>query len=1021
MRASSHGSESGIALLTTLLVLMLMSAIMAGFYAAVNSDLRATAIDRDQTQAYAAAHAGLEKLTSDLASLFSEDVSPEGSEVTALATNPPSITGFEFTEPGGTLGSGYKVTYKGQPGNPQPEDPNGSNITAGPYKGLKGIITKYPITITARSSTGHAEVRLRREIQTVAVPVFQFGVFSETDLTFYAGDNFDFGGRVHTNGNLFLSELVGFTLKFTDRITAVKEVIRGHFSNGLAVGSKGFTGVVKIPVSLGSTWRDLKLSPNEGSFTAALPTPQPTCPGQAGCNSSWVTISTGYYKSNIRNYLTGAKRLDLPIVSDGAQPIDLIRRPAVNNEDVANPNVFDQRYFSQASVRILLSDSAAEITDLPTVTAAAPIALDNWIGGPPAGYGPIDSARPPIARSIGPMAVTTTLRNDPSWSSPNARFNVNGSIPPDLKMPLLTVNGVPNVLCTGKTASSFTGCNPGGGPIIPPGSIVSATVNYGSYVVNAQATTTLNVAAGADQTISVAANTTLPFARRFFWVNNTATAPTPPEAVMVSCTGYEDTATVHKFIGCAWSGNDEPDDDDVITTNALVPQETALIGGFIKIEKQDNAGVWTDVTMEILNLGISGPNYEGIGCGDPSPNAVIRIQRLRDNGGGICDYAGSTFAYDHWPNVLYDTREGQYRDVPQTGSGSAMNVGGVMAYISLDAMNLHRWLEGVIGTTGTQAVNNNGYILYFSDRRGDHNELNADAETGEYGFEDVVNPNTAAGTPDGILDTGENVNGPTNTVLDTYGQSPANCCGNIPAGTTSPSPYDANTRPWTQFTSASGGNPGQARVNKVVLFRRALKLINGGIVGGVSGVIEPGLTVVAENPVYVQGNYNATTASANAEPNSPAAIMADAVTLLSNGWSDALSFRYPNDRTQRPATTTSYRFAVIAGKGVSFPWPSLGAPHFLFGTDGGVGNFLRLLEHWNHDSQAINYRGSIVSLFVSRQATGTFKWGPNVYSYGDRNFAFDSDFLLPSLMPPGTPVFRDVNTLTFRQILRPTQ
>jgi len=28
---------------------------------------------------------------------------------------------------------------------------------------------------------------------------------------------------------------------------------------------------------------------------------------------------------------------------------------------------------------------------------------------------------------------------------------------------------------------------------------------------------------------------------------------------------------------------------------------------------------------------------------------------------------------------------------------------------------------------------------------------------------------------------------------------------------------------------------------------------------------------------------------------------------------------------------------------------------------------------------------------------------------------------MPALLPPGTPMFRDVNTLTFRQILRPTQ
>ena len=45
---------------------------------------------------------------------------------------------------------------------------------------------------------------MRRTLQTVAVPVFQFGVFSENDLSFFAGPDFNFGGRIHTNGDLFL-------------------------------------------------------------------------------------------------------------------------------------------------------------------------------------------------------------------------------------------------------------------------------------------------------------------------------------------------------------------------------------------------------------------------------------------------------------------------------------------------------------------------------------------------------------------------------------------------------------------------------------------------------------------------------------------------------------------------------------------------------------------------------------------------------------------------------------------------
>jgi hypothetical protein len=181
--------------------------------------------------------------------------------------------------------------------------------------------------------------------------------------------------------------------------------------------------------------------------------------------------------------------------------------------------------------------------------------------------------------------------------------------------------------------------------------------------------------------------------------------------------------------------------------------------------------------------------------------------------------------------------------------------------------------------------------------------------------------------------------------------------------------------------------------------------------------------VASENPVYVQGNYNAASVSpfATTEPNVPAAVLGDSVTLLSNNWSDGRSFREPNNANNRPAVTTGFRFAVIAGKGLSFQHSLVaGSPQFLFGTDGGVGNFLRLLEDWNLSGVAIHYRGSVVSLYTSRQATGTFKYGPNVYDFGVRNFAFDDDFLLPSLLPPGTPMFRDVNTLTFRQLLRPT-
>ena len=155
-RAPVASSESGIALITTLMVLMLASSLMIGFFAAITADQRANGLDRDQTKAYAAAHAGLEKLTSDLASLFAADVSPSGAQIAALTTRPPVLPGFQYTAPGGNTGSGYAITFLADAnGNPVAENGGaGTSITAGPYQGFKGLITKYPITVTARSAGG---------------------------------------------------------------------------------------------------------------------------------------------------------------------------------------------------------------------------------------------------------------------------------------------------------------------------------------------------------------------------------------------------------------------------------------------------------------------------------------------------------------------------------------------------------------------------------------------------------------------------------------------------------------------------------------------------------------------------------------------------------------------------------------------------------------------------------------------------------------------------------------------------
>lgn len=994
-------SERGVALVVALLISMLMSAMIAGFLATVNADQASSGIERDQTQAYAAAHAGVEKLTADLGQLFAGNFSPTGAQVDAIAATArrPNLQGISYARPDGT--SGYRIDYNRHPttGNPVVANTGGTQIAAGPYAGLIGLITPYRIEVTARTA-GDAEVKMRREFQTVAIPVFQFGLFSENNLSFFAGPNFSFGGKVHTNQNLFLKQDNGNTLTLQDRVTAVGEVVRQRLANGQTT----HTGTVRVarapgcpaaPTAINANCFNLAL--NQGSVTDSVPPASAATP-----NPNWADISMGTSNGWIRTGRTGARRLDLPIVSDGAQPVDLIRRPPVG--EVNTSAIARQRFFNMASLRILLSDTSADITNLPGVVGA-PVRL----------------------------------------------------------------------------GTSFT----------PPAAVTGSAIP----------------AVGTVQMFAASPAST----------------------------------TANRDLGFRTS---------------LTPS----LDGYILINRQDRNGTWTNVTTEVLSLGFTGKRLStGVidmvnlnnNCGDPHPNAIIRLQRVADTvanaNGCIAAYGAGQLAnlaalngsaQNYWPNVLYDPREGMLRDdenarplapaanLPPNVFASQPRLywGGVMHYVELDVRNLRRWMRGEIGSNGAGCINGagggacamdiTGFVVYFSDRRGNRDlgannapELNYDPvvtgftyaddrETGEFGFEDTINPGSATSVANNQLDGqftdalnqvrfAEDVNArddmpkgcnlPDSTTpctdvynpsLETYGRwprvtsaaftvPPVAGSGMVSSIVAAPNNRTPANNVYDLYTTPIDRNV--ARVNRAFFFRRALKIVNAGR-GDLPANGSQGLTVASENPVYIQGNFNACVTSTtlptlanNFNPactggvgfgNAPgndhvsAAVIADSVTFLSNAWNDIRSFVNPHrvdpgstafDHVDangkidtRQASPTWYRVALIAGKGLNFIRPTNnGADHSDFGTDGGAHNFIRYDENWG--GVALNYRGSLISFYTSRQAIGTYKCCDIVYGAPSRGYNFDTDFLTPTLLPPRTPMFRDVNTLTFRQILRPTQ
>ena len=89
------------------------------------------------------------------------------------------------------------------------------------------------------------------------------------------------------------------------------------------------------------------------------------------------------------------------------------------------------------------------------------------------------------------------------------------------------------------------------------------------------------------------------------------------------------------------------------------------------------------------------------------------------------------------------------------------------------------------------------------------------------------------------------------------------------------------------------------------------------------------------------------------------------------------------------------------------------------GTDGGMHNFLRYLENRGANSSMVNYAGSMISMYYSQYDTGIFKCCNAVYGAPKRNYFFDTQFLDPNNLPPGTPSFQDVVSLSYHQSFTP--
>jgi len=157
-----------------------------------------------------------------------------------------------------------------------------------------------------------------------------------------------------------------------------------------------------------------------------------------------------------------------------------------------------------------------------------------------------------------------------------------------------------------------------------------------------------------------------------------------------------------------------------------------------------------------------------------------------------------------------------------------------------------------------------------------------------------------------------------------------------------------------------------------------------------------GLTIVSNQAVYLQGDFNKTNSK-------PASVICDSINILSNSWP------VPDPVAGTKPTVTIDETVVNAA--------------FMAGTDltngstynGGLENFPRFHENW--DGKTFRYLGSFVSLDTPAHARGpwgrSLSSGDPIYNPPKRIWDYDTRFNDAATLPPLAPRFVYLRQLLF--------
>lgn len=948
-------NERGASLVITLLVMTLLLGFVALAISRTASESRVSYNDSADARTMAASEAGLEDATRDFATILENKLNPSTTDMNTVKNSPvPGFsTNYNITKTLSQVGTSNLIT-----------------IQSGDFQGLYSLRDEWQINVNAQELSSGVKVQTMRRFYNNRIPLFQFGAFYQDDLELNRPPLFTFSGKVHTNSNLFLSS---FPLSssggifFQSKVTAAGEIVNDIWKTATKFASgTDDSGDIYVPNASGVNQR---LTTGNGSVTCSNGTggvlldtmgtgrgfSYPNCTKNAG----WANFSKRF-EGNLQ---ANTPQLRLPIDILNYPLIEVVRRgknvgdtartggvlQAVTTATQDNGTVSKERYANKPGIRISLADTKSKLPGCAAATGVCGTQLNGVMSdGSSLGYQPV------------PMTDGSTYKT----TAVNGSRLGTGARQVWIKVETVDFDYDNEVPITKDITEDFLSLG------------MTEPVDSNFQLMN-------DYVSGQD-------NRSIIKIQHFYVAG--ATIPDPGTSYLTSSTM---SGKDYNFVGLykATSGNSA-------TLTSSSPCYSFVATTYHKLSGSGCAGGDAYAAPVGSLTTVSEAQHYRLACINNGTNCANLL--AGNSGTGTTtntngkDKNSSNVGYIvvPFPIQMYDSREGNRVD-----SGSGVTSGyiyqnGVMSLIDIDVANLRSFFNGAydgkfptttpyavskgnIGLKSTDIPNNAGWVVYFSDRRGD-NDFD-----GRYTMEDV---NPTGSLIDEDLDNDGTIN--TDYLFEAPTQNSTVSCS----------------------LAASTDH---------TYHRRGVRLINATVIPGIydstTASNTRGFTFASENGVYVLGNYNvqsvtlsgttAPAASSNYFPQDssvhiPSSIVGDSVTVLSNSWNDANSFTNPFDTTKRTASNTQVRFAMIAGDSLTARKASSANGDF-DGLNGGLHNFMRFLESWN--GKRLNYAGSLINLYNSFNNNGKWKCCTTVYDPPTRDWTFDETFNDPTRLPPGSP------------------